>query len=169
MKNKKIYDIWKRIIDRCCDEKYQEKYPTYKDVTVCAEWYDFHNFSKWYESNYIETFHLDKDVLCRNCKIYSPETCCFVPREINNLFTNRYNKRGIYPLGVSKLNNLFKSNISINGLRVHLGLFKTPQEAFEVYKIAKENYIKEKANEWKGKITEEVYNAMYVYEVDIKD
>ena len=37
--------------------------------------------------------YLDKDILVRGNKLYSPDTCLFVPQEINNLLTVQ-NKRG---------------------------------------------------------------------------
>ena len=52
-----------------------------------------------------------------------------------------------------------------------IGRFNTPLEAFNAYKIAKENYIKELAEKYfqEGKITEKVYNALMKYEVEITD
>ena len=41
--------------------------------------------------------HLDKDLLVCNNKVYSPETCVFVPREINQFLTKSNNSRGKYP------------------------------------------------------------------------
>ena len=46
-----------------------------------------------------------------------------------------------------------------------LGQFKTCEEAFQAYKVAKESYIKEVANKWKGKLTKETYSAMLNYVV----
>ena len=51
----------------------------------------------------------------------------------------------------------------------HLGLFDTANEAFEVYKQAKEDYIKEVADEYKDIIPFELYKAMYDYKVDVDD
>jgi hypothetical protein len=53
----------------------------------------------------------------------------------------------------------------------HLGTFDTPYDAFNAYKIAKEQYIKELAEKYiqEGKITEKVYNALMRYEVEITD
>jgi len=51
----------------------------------------------------------------------------------------------------------------------YLGLFDTPKEAFQAYKTAKEKYIKEVADKWKDQITEQAYQAMYRYKVEITD
>ena len=118
-----------------------------------------------------EGWHLDKDILIKGNKIYSPKTCCFVPREINNLLISRRNGRGDLPIGVTKDKKLekFIAQVSINKKQVRLGTFGTPEEAFQAYKTAKENYIKQKAEEWKGLIDPRVYQAMYEYQVEITD
>lgn len=162
----KKYSTWIQLLRRCYDEKYQEKQPTYKDVVVCEEWHNFQNFAKWFEENYIEGFHLDKDILFKGNKIYSPETCAFVPQEINSLFTNRGNYRGIFPIGVLKRGEKFRSCVSSIG---QLGTFDTPEEAFQAYKTAKERHIKEVAEKWKDKITEQTYQALINYKVEIDD
>ena len=119
--------------------------------------------------NCIKEFALDKDILLKGNKIYSPETCCFVPQEINNLFIKRLRGRGKYPIGVSLNKGKYFSEISCGNTRISLGYFDTPQEAFQAYKTAKEAYIKEVADKWRGQITEQVYEAMYNYKVEIDD
>lgn len=172
-KMSKGYDVWKHMIQRCYDSKTQEKYPTYRGVTVCDEWHNFQNFAEWYDKNYKPEYmldwHLDKDILCGSCKIYSPETCCFVPAEINSLFTKRQNFRGDYPIGANKQLHKYLSKILRYGKQVRLGSYKTPEEAFQAYKVAKEQYIKEVAEEWKDRIDYKVYEAIYNHEVKITD
>ena len=55
------------------------------------------------------------------------------------------------------------------GKQEHLGFFNTEIEAFNAYKQAKENYLKELANKWKSQIDERAYNALMNYEVNIDD
>lgn len=38
--------------------------------------------------------------------------------------------------GVSRFRDKFQAGIKINGKRIHLGFFKTAEEAFEAYKVA---------------------------------
>ena len=166
----KAYITWINVLRRCYNEKERNKYPSYKDVIVCEEWKCFQNFAEWFENNYIEDFHLDKDIICKDCKIYSPETCAFVPQEINKLFTLSEKTRGVYPIGVICVNTRFIAQVSINNKRQkYLGAFNTPEEAFQVYKTAKEDYIKEVADKWRGQITEQVYQAMYNYQIETAD
>ena len=47
--------------------------------------------------------------------------------------------------------------------------FNTELEAFNAYKTAKESFIKEQANKWKGKIDERAYEALMSYKVEITD
>lgn len=102
-------------------------------------------------------------------KVYSEDTCCFVPREINNLLTLRRLKRGNYLIGVCKKGRGFGSSLKKHGKSVWLGTFDTEIEAFHAYKEVKENYIKELANKWKGQIDIHVYEALMNWKVEITD
>ena len=166
------YIKWKNILNRCHYKKYQEKQPTYIGCTIIKEWYNFQNFAEWHEQNWkphMEGWQLDKDILLKGNKMYSPETCCFVPLQINMLFVKANSKRGRLPIGVSKTGDKFQARIHINGKIINLGSFKTTEEAFNAYKTAKENYIKEVADKWRGQITEQVYNVLISYKVEIDD
>ena len=170
----KCYITWLEMLRRCYDPKFHEKFPTYKGCTVCKEWHNFQVFAEWFYSHYYEIegqrMNLDKDILHKGNKIYSPETCIYVPQSINSLFTKCNKTRGEYPIGVSKDGNKYVTNLSKGtGKRIHLGYYSTPNEAFEAYKKAKEEYIKEVAEEYKSQIPHELYEAMINYEVNIDD
>lgn len=169
LKKEKVLVTWFGMLRRCYNEKEREKHPSYKGCSVAGEWHNFQNFAQWFYENYIEGFHLDKDILVKGNKVYSPETCCFVPQEINNLLTNRKESRGLYYIGVRFLNSKFHARIRKKNFYFHLGSYKTPEEAFQAYKTAKEQYIKEIADKWKDKIDPRVYQAMYDYQVEITD
>jgi hypothetical protein len=151
-------------------------------VACCDEWFLYDNFYEWLHSQ--ENFEkwlnndnwaVDKDILIKGNKIYSPETCCLVPMSINSLFVKTEKTRGDYPVGVNydKSSNKYRAqcNNLLTGKRKHLGLFKTPEEAFKAYKIYKENVIKQiaKIEYMSGNITKECYEAMMNYEVEIDD
>lgn len=163
------YTAWISMHQRCYRKEYHIKNPTYKDITVCEEWFNFQNFAEWYEKNYIEGFHLDKDIICPDCKEYSPETCAFVPIEINSLFTKGKAKRGVFYIGVTKFRGAFRAHLSRNGKQEWIGTFPTESEAFNYYKQEKEKYIKIVAEKWKDKIDSRVYNAMINYKVKQND
>ena len=162
------------MLQRCYSEDYQQKEPTYVGCTVCDEWLTLSNFKKFIDNldnGYQEGYQLDKDILIKGNKIYSPETCCFVPREINSLLLNKKLHRGNMPVGVEQRGKRFGAYCNNNGRRFHLGSFSTPEAAFLAYKKAKEQYVKELAEKYykEGKITERVYNALLNYRVEITD
>jgi len=139
----KSYIQWQNMLSRCYDPKIHKIEPSYIKCEVCEEWKLFSNFKKWFDENYVEGYQLDKDILFKGNKIYSQNTCCFVPQEVNKLFTNRKNDRGNLPIGVcySKKYNKFTSQINIDGERKHLGYFITAKDAYLSYKKAKEIII----------------------------
>lgn len=177
--NKTIeYIVWRNMIQRCYDPYTINKHLTYKDCFVCEEWHNFQNFAKWYEENYYECnnerMELDKDILIKGNKVYSPTTCIFVPDRINILFVKNDKNRGEYPIGVHWRNDVKKfvarcSTSNKDKKRIHLGLYDTVNEAFYCYKQFKESYIKQVADEYKDLIPKELYDAMYNYEVEIND
>lgn len=146
--NKKIllsYTTWRNMMARCYSATYQKRWSTYIGCSVCDEWLLFSNFKKFYDLNYRENFHLDKDLLVDGNKIYSPSTCIFVPLYINNLFTDRGGKRGKYPIGVSyeaKARNKYKACISIDSVIIHLGMFPDVETAHLAWLTAKREYIR---------------------------
>lgn len=80
----KPYQTWVDMLRRCYDPVVQLKFPTYKNCKVCIDWHNFQNFAEWFEANYKEGLHLDKDISVDGNKIYSPEYCSFVTRCENN-------------------------------------------------------------------------------------
>jgi hypothetical protein len=56
---------------------------------------------------------------------------------IQNQLCPRKDNRSGY-LGVSKMGKKFKASIGINGTKKYLGSYRTPEEASEVYQLAKE-------------------------------
>ena len=86
------YNVWTGVLERCYSLYQADKFPTYKGCSISKGWECFQNFAKWFEENWkphMKGWHLDKDILIKGNKIYSPETCCFVPSEINGVITHR--------------------------------------------------------------------------------
>ena len=132
-----FYCKWKHMLERCYSEKHLNRYPTYKGCAVCEEWLTFSNFKKWMETQDWEGKALDKDLLVYQNKVYSPETCVFIPSNINTFLV--YTKKGKYSLGVcwSKSSDKFQSQISVGGCRKYLGVFTTENEAHRSWQLAK--------------------------------
>ena len=166
------YKVWINMIRRCYDSS--NNCPTYIDCTVCDEWHNFQNFAQWYEDNYYEIdndkMQLDKDILIKNNKEYSSDTCCFVNNIINSMFTNKKRFRnGI--IGSYKRNGKYEGSCENTLLkkRKDLGRFSTEKEAFDAYKNYKEKNIKAVADYYKEKIPDHLYIALYNYEIDIDE
>lgn len=172
----KQFKVWYDMMVRCYNNKYHIKRPTYQDCTVCDEWHNFQVFCEWFDKNYYEVdnekIHLDKDILIKGNKVYSPDTCVFVPNNINMLFTKSNARRGNLPIGVcwKKKNRKYVAQCSNgHGIQTHLGLYDTPEKAFESYKIHKEKLIKNIADNYKYRIPKKLYNALHLYQVEITD
>ena len=165
------YSKWIRMIERCYSEKYHQKYPNYIGCEVCDEWKLYSNFKKWYDDNFYEVdneiMHLDKDILFKNNKVYSSNTCIFVPQKINCLFAYRKkttkNIRGVECTGIKYRVRVYDDKNN----PINLGLYDTEEEAFNVYKTYKEEYIKKVADEYKDKIPKKLYEAMYLWTVEM--
>ena len=167
--NKTAYDIWRGIISRCYSTNIKKSCAMYKDCTVDTDWHNFQNFAKWFEENYVDGFDLDKDLLYKGNKVYSAKTCCFLPSQVNSLFVIQKSKRNNGIIGVQKVSNKFSVMLKIKNKPTYLGLFVCQQSAFLAYKKAKEQNIKNMANEFKEFISEKAYRAMIGYKVEITD
>lgn len=167
----RVYNRWRAMIQRCYSDNFQESHPTYIGCSVDEHWHNFQNFAEWYEEGYKQDYQLDKDILIKGNKIYSPETCCLVPREINMAFVNASKSRGTLPIGVTfdKCRNKYIVHIKIDKKFANMGRFNGVEEAFQAYKIAKEIEIKRLADKWKDQIDLIVYEAMYNYQVEVTD
>ncbi len=141
-------------------------------------WQSFQNFVAWYDENLklymIDSIPcIDKDLLYKNNKIYSPKNCLLVPEIINIFSTNSKYKRGKLPIGVylDKESGKYKSqcNDPLNRYNRNLGRYNTPEEAFMVYKKTKEQYAKDLAKEFNNKIDKRVINALTNFTVEITD
>ena len=171
-KEVKEYSLWRSMLNRCYS---CSKYPTYKLCEVSENFKSYEYFYEWCHSQIgfgNQDWQLDKDLLIKGNKVYSESTCVFLPTEINIALTKRGSRRGEYLIGVyqGKASNKFISQISI-GLKSqkYLGSFNTEIEAFDAYKQAKENHLKELANKWKDKIDIRAYHALMNYNVNIDD
>ena len=169
-KNKRVYTVWQDIIRRCHfpDPNNQNGY---LGCSMVTEWYNFQNFAKWYYENSYdingENLHIDKDLLYFNNRVYGPDTCILIPERINYLIIRHAPQRGKYPIGVREHRNCsrFEARCMTHNGKESIGFFDTPEEAFLAYKKRKEEFIKEVANEYKGKIPDKVYQALLRYEV----
>lgn len=126
-----IYSTWQSMLARCYNPKH-DSYDKYggAGVTVCEEWQDFQTFARWHTENHIEGWHMDKDLL--GGKLYSPETCVFLPHNIHMTITSMINPCRGYRITSSKTKP-YSVVIREDGKDVRHGRYATPEEARQVY------------------------------------
>ena len=178
-KQTRIYVTWFHMLERCYDEKIHKKRPTYKDCNASEEFHNFQNFGEWDKDNFYQIegqrMELDKDILVKHNKIYSPSTCIYVPETINKLFIKNDKNRGESVIGTTLFKGKYVVQCSLinpetgKSKNEYLGYYETQEKGFEIYKYYKERNIKQVADYFKRQIPSELYNAMYRYEVEITD
>lgn len=142
-----FYNRWEAMLNRCYS-KNKSYYRVYNDVTICEEWHNFQNFVKFCLETYPThikdvKFSLDKDILSveNEPKIYSPNSCCWLPVSINAFLTNnqpRHNTSGY--IGVSEntgKKGYWRAQINDYGTGKYICIkydCKSKEEAYELYK-----------------------------------
>ena len=155
---------WRGMLERCYCDRMKKIHPAYYGIsTVCEEWLNFQVFARWYNENIYqvgtERMHLDKDILVKGNKVYSPENCLIVPQRINMLFMNKPNKYGL-PTGI-KPSTKGRFEAKYNGK--YLGIYNTVEEAELAHENEKRKAIKEVAEEYKPYIPDKVYKALLAW------
>ncbi|WP_313132612.1 hypothetical protein [Anaerocolumna sp.] len=149
---------WNSMINRCANGY----------AKVCDEWKSYIKFKQWYFDNVYGTkqfkLQLDKDLFSIGEKIYSPETCCFLPKSLNSLIASCTSRNGLLPGVQLTKANTYKASIG------HIGkysekVFEAEYEAFEYYKIVKEKHIKIAAEAYEFLLPDRIYKALLEYEI----
>lgn len=167
------FNSWRNMIKRCYGGS-KSSSPSYSDCYVCEEWRYFKNFKDWYNDNYYqlgdERMELDKDILVKNNKVYSPSTCIFVPKTINTPLAGpggNVAKRDT-PVGifVNKDGSYFSRFGKNRGKE-----FWNLDEAISYYKSRKKARMVEIAERYKSKYGDDfpkiIYDTLINYEVDM--
>lgn len=148
-----FYQKWSDMLKRCYSERIQNKYPTYRGCSVTEEWLKFMTFREWMVEQDWEGNCLDKDLLFKGNKLYSPETCIFVPAIVNRFLTECTSVRGEWPIGVyfHKLTGKFKAQCQEFQTRknISLGLFNDPESAHKEWLKFKKKQAKLLADQQK--------------------
>lgn len=133
--DKSMYNRWDNMLSRCYNTT-NAAYNLYGGVgiTVCDRWHCYANFLEDVKTlpGYIDminnpniTFHLDKDILQAglpsHMKVYSPQTCMFVPACVNmvqiakdhlddhsNIFHNVIEHHGGYNVEIQVNNHIYR-------------------------------------------------------------
>lgn len=133
--DRNLYCRWNTLLSRCYNPN-AINYNMYggNGVTVSPEWHNFSNFKKWFLDNIYdignERICVDKDILYKNNKIYSHDTCLLVPISFNSLiagqseYDNKTNKTNYS--AITKMDN---STYKLEIFRTSFSNFKTAENA----------------------------------------
>ncbi len=164
-----FYGYWSRMIERCYSQRSLQRHPTYVGTIVCEEWKYFSNFQEWAIKQWHDGFVLDKDLIDGSAMIYSPETCAFIPQELNKSILDRISDTP-YPLGVwykqkskgmtNERAKPFTAEIVKYGKGNKLGNFSTPEEAHKEWQLAKIKYFEELIEKYQSIVVSSVIDGL---------
>lgn len=137
-----FYSKWKGMLSRAYSRKTKGRSPTYEGVSVCDEWLTFSKFKSWMEKQDWEGKDLDKDLLVSGNKIYSPDTCIFLGRDVHNFINERVSGKYLHGVSYRKVDRTFEASIFFKGVDLYLGTFKTEDAAHRAWLINKIKYAK---------------------------
>lgn len=134
----KEYSAWEHMLRRCYaqDKGYGVGY---EGCYVREDWHNFQNFAEWCsKQKYEESWHLDKDILKMNNKVYSEDTCAFVPRYLNfSLSTKGSRKLTDFLTGTRFSNGEYVARICFEYDEKIIGRFETEMQAHKAWQNAK--------------------------------
>lgn len=155
------YRRWKDMLGRCYSKKFQKRNSSYIGVSVCKEWHKFTTFKSWMESKDWHGMHLDKDLKVHGSKVYSPETCTFIPPYLNKILPKNSrgeNKgAGVY---FDKLAGKYRATCRVDGKNKHLGCFDDKHNAEETYREFKLKLMAKYINEF-PELKDGIYNSFH--------
>ena len=153
-----FYKVWYHMLQRCYDEKFHEKNPTYATCSVDVEWHLFSEFRSWMVEQNWQGNQLDKDLLVQGNKVYSKVSCVFISRELNGGLITSSSRGGRLKLGVKavKGSSKYEAACCTGGKQVHIGTYSTEGGAHEAYKNFKMSVLIGYAKGMSQKIREAV-------------
>lgn len=137
------YSMWNALKYRCkVGGQHQLRFPSYIGCKIAGGFEDYQFFVDWHREQVgygIDGYALDKDIIDKQSKIYSPETCALVPRELNSFYTPHTAVRDL-PQGVYYIEQTgkYKAALSIGNKLKYVGTYGTIDAAWEAFKEAKE-------------------------------
>lgn len=176
MLERRVKDLHTNLISRCYDQRYLTRNPNYVGCVVSEEFLTFENFKEnivrvnnfgvWATT---DGWQLDKD-LFSDSKVYSVETCCFLPKKLNVIFQGGGQKKNTdLPNGVVR----GKARRSVSyiaqctgvgkGSNRHVGTYYTVQEAFDAYVKAKKHLIASITFDYFSQLDDETIDKLLEY------
>jgi len=164
--------LWRSLLGRVkengCEQRHRNTY-----AGCSNNFEDFNSFAIWCNSQigYMEQdvngkfWSLDKDITLPLNKIYSEETCAFVPIELNSLVTYSSKTRGDNPLGVhfDKREGCYVAQGSANRTRKFLGYFECKMDAHKAYQAHKISKFAEAVEKYSGIVDIKVIKGLELH------
>lgn len=162
------YSVWHNMLKRCYSKAFQGRHPSYVGCTVCEEWLNFQVFAEWYynHESYGFGYDLDKDLLVDGNRVYSPEFCCMLPKNINTAISKQGSLDNGFPIGVKRDSlNRFRADCSAQSGSGYIGCFTSIEDAHKAYVKVKKQTIIDLAEKWKYLVAVDVYESLKGWEV----
>lgn len=159
------FHVWSNMRCRC------GVIENYLDVTLSEDFNTFEKFLSWAEKQkgfmqYDDSgkiFEIDKDILSSGSgKVYSPDTCVFVPRVLNLMVYQK--RRTELPKGVQYFKGRkkpYRAYMTNNDKLNHYGYYYTVEEAAKVVREARFEYLKSLEVQYKDIVDDRVFPAIY--------
>jgi hypothetical protein len=137
----RAYILWMGILSRTSKTNARNNI---RGNSAINEFIDFQQFAEWCQGadGYLNKdssgnyWHLDKDLYSIGNRVYSPETCIFIPASLNDSFPTSPGRRKSDNLqGVTLLrkSGKYQAATSYKNKHVHLGTFNTKQLAHKAW------------------------------------
>lgn len=137
----------------------------YDNVGISEDFKDPQKFANWAvnQVGWDLGYSLDKDLLGGR-RIYSAETCCFLPQIINAAIIQPNQGKRTF---VRKAKSGWTVSLTLGHKAIVVRGFESEEEALEAYKEYRRGYVQRLAKEYRTGISESAYQALMVWEVKI--
>lgn len=165
-----IFDRWHSMMRRCYSENSKSRNVTYDGVEVCKDWHTYSNFYNWMVGQQWEGKALDKDLL-GNGKLYSAETCCFLPSEINSFISAKTAHDTILGARLKFYDgreNPYIAQAFVDGKKKHLGVYSNPLSAHKAWQEATVRELDRLVIKWQDQLSDRVLEALLGIKVNLE-
>lgn len=152
--------MWRSMIARCFSKKWNRvRVP--EQPRVIENWFNFQNFAEWYynqSGSSLGNWELDKDIIVKGNRTYSPETCCLVPREINTAYPMSYSQGSrVY---YNSKDRYYRVNWRDESGKRSVKGFKTQEEAVDFKVLKTKERLQNLADKYVDNLDPVVYNLL---------
>ncbi len=177
--NSRLYDNWRAMLRRCYSDNYHLSKPKYSSCIVSDDWLTLSSFEKsasdmiGYDQWLRNGWHLDKDIIKKGNNTYCKDNCRFVPSEVNSIIPHkRLSSNTGLPVGVyfnGKNKSKYRASLNYCGKYITVYVGDDVEDVFNNYADHKKLEINRVAEKWKGLISDDVYESLINWVIDIND